>query len=422
MIHRTGKLTDWTAVEAKRCREGVLPDAQAGANEELYVAHLKEFNARKAEAVVLERAADPLLAARALAFRGKLEQSRGILESLSAGTSLRDGTRMEVLLEQSRLAAFEGRWADSLASADLAIALRPAPVTLLTLLQVRALASFETGAFAPALEDLASVESLAEAFPASISVFYAQVLRIRIEYRNRGPQAAFEVLRTAWLRLASDPEASLDRVQALARVEVELRRLAGLDHSRWAYASYAFASHMGEDLYAGLAAVDCAYSLPASDREPWLRILPELEKRFRRIQAILAELRGERAPTSQTLACFVEQAPRFEDRPSAGVPSPTAPLDPTWVFLEYGLTVSLQPFSIHLVETRQQIHRALAACAAGPVSREGFFHATWGNTRYRPDLHDNLISVLLMRIRKTLGLPLRGRSGRIVSEGIAFVP
>ena len=77
---------NWLLVSQHRNVSGEFPEA-GDSNSQAYLAHFRDWNARKAEAVVVQESVDPLLHLRALIFRGCLDEARALHASLQKGIS-----------------------------------------------------------------------------------------------------------------------------------------------------------------------------------------------------------------------------------------------------------------------------------------------------------------------------------------------
>lgn len=411
-FYRIGKPVDWTATESQHSRTGQLPGSE-GVNAEIYRALMHECDARKTEALILDRAADPLLTVRGLLFRGRLKESSALLGNLQPGTS------PQLLLEEARLAAFNGDWASCGRLCKKAYAANPPAITRLALFQVGALAHFEQGDFAAASLNLSLIESMKTDFPKCISVFYAELLRLRILAREGSARAADVRARIGaiWKRWLADG-GDLDQLQALLRVEVDLRRIWKLPQLGFALGSYLAAAAMGEELYAALALVECYVSAPAAQRERLRALAFGALPSFERVRRVFAELAGdEPASTSvqamrESLAESSAETLAFDERrlQAASLALP-----------EYGIVVNLAPFRAQSTAGYAQFARIFEALAGGKLLKEEFFQRVWGKQKYVSHLHDGLIYTALYRLKRVCGVQAVIREGEVCLEGVQVI-
>jgi hypothetical protein len=79
--------------------------------------------------------------------------------------------------------------------------------------------------------------------------------------------------------------------------------------------------------------------------------------------------------------------------------------------------VHLSPFSLlKLDDSQLQLKKALLAMSDGPIAMDVFFSRVWGKPRYSTELHANLISSLLYRLRKKMGVKAKILNGEVQLE------
>ena len=95
----TNPNSGWGPAEAKKAASGRLPEP-VDLNHSLYLAWIRDCDARKCHSLALtEPSIDPLLRARALLFRGELENARAAIDSLSANAGATAELKSDALLE-----------------------------------------------------------------------------------------------------------------------------------------------------------------------------------------------------------------------------------------------------------------------------------------------------------------------------------
>ena len=408
----------WTHFEERFSQTGEVPSG-VGSNEEVFRLIVRKNNARSSEALAIQGKADPLLALRAYIYRGQFAEAQALAKKLAgqADSSIRSA---EIFLEQARLLAMNGDWKDCEALCNLALELpQVAPVSQLTLFQIRSLAKFETHQMMPALDDLERIESLATIFPNCPSAFYGAVLKARIVARDRSTDAGFQQLTLLWNKILSDPNANLDRVHSLIRAELDIERVVGTPTPTRLLASYRIADLTGERLYMALGAVEAAFSGVAGLFGYFNPIARDLARSFPKVQKLLDEIDEKTGLTSVTGSSLLRVFKSSQATDSGisteellkGLSSVTTLLLP-----KYAAVVHLQPFSLVRLDDQPQLKKAVLALSDGPILMKNFFARLWGRQKYSSEIHSNLISSILYRLKKTTGVKARIIDGEIRLE------
>lgn len=433
----------WTSLEEAFSRSGDVPQGN-DRNHELFRSIVERSDARASEGYVLGGGSDPLLALRGLIFRGRLKAAAELAAQLAREANHPEALT-EIWLEQARVHAMSGDWASAQAVCDVALAMSAvAPVSQLTLYQIRALARFERAQMMGAMEDIARTEALAALFPNCPSAFYAAILKARIVARDLGAEAGRARIAQLWTDLARHPRASLDRVHALVRAEIDVERvseLAALDPA-WLVASYWLAERTGEQLYAALAAVECARAgdpALAAFFAPLARAGAEEFARVRRLCAELdaAALAGGGARedgaieggVSVSAATIAASSAARADSPTGALATGAlattlARLDELErvVFVRHGIVLGTQPHSLKSIGELPQLLRSIAVLGGGPLPIPEFFDALWGHAKFAPHLHTSLVSSLFHRMKRRTGVVVRVARGSAALERTLVVP
>ena len=220
----------WIQVEAQKAKSGKFPE-KIGVDQNVYLAWIRDCDARKCQSMLVEDAKDSktndLLKIRALLFRGELDEAERIIQKCADAHATSE-TRMEVLLEQARLAAFSGNW------------------SLCHILSAKALESkqLESLATSPRFKCMhwlaLSWENSTQRsrrfmppsrwrrfFRSSISAHYANVLRARIAARDQGVAGGFSKISELWKAFRENKalELTADMVHALVFGTVDILRI-----------------------------------------------------------------------------------------------------------------------------------------------------------------------------------------------------
>jgi len=303
-------IKSWNQVEAHKSKTGEFPSTP-GADHDLYLTWIKQCDARKAHALVLSQTdkssqnrLNELLKIRALLFRGQLSQADAEIQNLQKLDSDPE-LQGEALLEQARLAAFQGDWSLAYSLSKTALGSRNLEaLSRLSTLQVHALASFELGNLLEAVSALNIAEALTELFPFSISALYAKVLRARIAAREEGVQTGLNRLVQLWDAIRSSSRVpTADEVHTLIFGELDILKFERLNQNRTGsstplpivlsktcLASFHMTEAMGEQLYSALAALDSAVCADPKLREWFLTRLNQCRAEFKRIDRLIPEV------------------------------------------------------------------------------------------------------------------------------------
>ena len=415
----------WIEVEAKKARTGEYP-AASGASQEIYLAWIRECDARKCQSMLVhdrkDRKVDELLEIRALLFRGRIDEAETIIRKCAASSASPE-ERMEVLLEQARLAAFRGDWnlchalsAKALDSGELQ------SLSYLSSLQVHALSCFEMGEFHAAVKALDLAESLASVYPFSISAHYANVLRARIAARDQSVRNGLSKIGELWRGLRKSPGdgPTADAVHAIVFGLADILKFAKLMHvsedisagklEKSVLVSFHMTEAMGEQLYSALAGLDAAVCGPLEYRDWFFDRIAEERHKFKRIDALASEIFD-----SKELSCTssANLAALRETRHEV-LREPKQPASVSHVVLtEHEWAFQLRPWKAIDLSKHPQILTGLQILSRGSLSKADFFKHVWGNARYTSRLHDSSIWYLLNRIKKITGASFRVRDGQI---------
>jgi hypothetical protein len=389
-------------VETAHAALGRLP-ARPDHSQAIYQALCGDFDSRKAEALCLSADAHPLQELRVHLRRGKLAEARRLLGALEAHAAA-PGLRAELEMERARYFAFVGDWRSCWAASCAGLEGEPAPITRMSLFQIRTVAHYELGDFAAASRDIERTEDLGRLFPKAVCSLYSLTFRARIAAVTGHPAAAARILGRAWREDAGNP--GPDDLLTLVRTEADLLRSEGKPTATYALASHFLAEAMGEGLYAALSLAELHQvtggAVPESLRH---KLLAGCEQ-FARVSRLL-EAAEEELSTSQRLV-----------RRPAGASRGELPDRVDRIFLlRQARLVRLEPFAAESRPISPQSAKALAALADGPLARAELFRRVWDRIRYSPALHDGLIKSLLSKVRKESGLPVESRGDRIRVPG-----
>ena len=401
-------IENWLLVSQRRNISGELPDANAhDPNSQAYLAHFRDWDARKAEAVIVQKPVDPLLYLRALIFRGSLEEARTLHASLQK-ESLTQTTMVELLLEEARISAFDGEWASSLRLINTAMLMEPSPVTRLTLFQMRSLAYFELGDFRNSLRDLDTLDSLGTTFSNALTVTYGKILRARIMARSISEDRCEHLLRELWTTIKMRPGFSIDTLLTILRAEIDIRRFFGKQHSDLAFASWLVADSIGDKLYEALGRLDYYCSLSVENRGVVKNEVTQDALSFRRVNALfyqMSDISTVTSTTAQGLNEFWRLQHSSNDEVSLQFSNYTAIFFRECIF-------TLHPFKAIKLSKYKQICLALRCLKTRP-SRAEFFKVVWGSQKYAPHLHDGLIAALCYRIKKISGVTVKNENSEM---------
>jgi hypothetical protein len=366
---------------------------------ELYRSQYGEFNARKAQALALTSNVPAIMKVRSHLMRGELSRAEVLLKSMRDDSQ--DQTALnEILLEEAKLASYEGDWATAEEKASIALELQPTPTTHLALLQVRANALFELQEFTRSKLDLDVIDALREILPKSSAGFYARALEVKVFARLRGLSEARTLLKTLWKQFIAKP-GNADELLTLCRIEIDLRRLEGRSTLNFARATHALCRILGDRQYEALALVDLAYSVTASKRAAVQARLNEATSQFNRVARVLSGIET----TIQSASLLDEE---IEDRSFSFLSLPSH------LYLkDHDLIVALEPWNLITLTSSRVVLAVDELFKMADLDKAGFFSHVWGKQKYVPRLHDSLVWNLLSRIRKDCAVEIAMQDGQI---------
>jgi tetratricopeptide (TPR) repeat protein len=402
-------------IEARYSATGELPTENTP-EATAYRARLLESDARKAEAVAeLYPDMDPLQRIRSYLLRGSLDLAREILFSLESSQQSPE-MAIEIYLEQTRLNAFEGKWLMALQLSQTALDLKPTGISSLTLRQIRAVAFMELGEFVKAQREIDSAISLAKLFPRTgLSLFVAATQIKVLAFQGQQAQAQSKLER-AWADLKSGPEFNLDNTLTLLRAEIETIRSQQKPVAELSYAALTMARVTGDRLYEALSTLELIAGLSDRMKSTWAASLTSANQSFARIRTLTEEINQDAIPSSSATSISRSIVDgRFARSPDN--------IDETLkiILLRREIAIDCRELKVENLKLSKQIQKALLALAHGSVEKEDFFRAVWGDQKFVPDLHDDVIRSLLHRIRKSHGIEILTREREIRAPGYLLV-
>jgi hypothetical protein len=391
-------LLELAAFELRNCSQGIFPTGSHPLME-LYRSQYREFNARKAQALALTSNVPVIMKVRSHLMRGELSRAEVLLKSMRNDSQ--DQTSLnEILLEEAKLAFYEGDWATAEEKTSIALELQPTPTTHLALLQVRANALFELQEFTSSSRDLEVIDSLREILPKSSAGFYARALEVKVFARLRGLSEARALLKNLWDQFIANP-GNADELLTLCRIDLDLRRLEGRGTLHFARATHVLSRILGDRQYEALALVDLAYSVTALRRVSIQARLNEASSQFNRAAKVLSDIES----TIQDAALVDEE---IEDHAFSFLALPSH------LYLkDHDLVIALDPWNLIPLTSNRMVLAVSELFKNADLDKARFFSQVWGKQKYVPRLHNNLVWNLLSRIRKDCALEIAIEDGQI---------
>lgn len=377
------------------------PDIELKIQQSLFV----DSDANMALALSQTHSAHPILLARAYIAKGSLGEAKAIIEALQS--KLKNSLdKAEAGMDLARVYALQGRWADCASLCSEYIELNPVGITLLSLLNLRALAKFELMDFQGCERDLRNLEPLLSLFPHSVAALYSKTLQIKIFAIMGQFERAEVMLRILWVTLASRKNASREDILALLRSEISINGFQGKSITELALACYLLSRAIGNDLYVGLSLLDLYFSIEDKFRKDllWSNYLMSQLDRHERVKLLYTKVAIADqidCPTSLQLKSVQKFA--IQNKSSDSHCAPDSSLIEllensfSLVLLQKKVAIHLSPWSIQSLSP--QILRACEHLRNGAVSREAFFNGIW-NRPFVSHLHDAPLDMLLRRLRK----------------------
>lgn len=397
------------ARELENCTRNLFPKLSSGADSDTkhYLAHTKDKNARASEAIALTEPINPIMQLRAHMFRGNLKNAKKMIQEITEDSHFERHRPLlaEITLEQARLSAFAGDYAQCAGLCTMALGMNPTAVSKSTLYQIRALAWYELGEFQEALRDLDAVDSLQALLPYSSSSFYSKIIRIKVESLCQGPESARSMLNNIWEQKTAqslDP----DTLLTLIRAEVDLKKREQADTYQWALASYKTAHFIGDKLYAALGKLDV---LCASGQRVLKTAMNGDVAEFRRVERLIEEMSGEHEDICTTARGWLN----YSQRKVSDINTQPIEAFQSLVLLSKKLVISFNPYQVVELQASSIFLKVIETLSDGPMQKALFFQKVWRMSQYRPHLHDTLVRVTLSNMRKSLKIEMKSQGGMV---------
>jgi len=360
-----------------------------------------EADARQSELLSSLHPELKILGIRSHLLRGNLTEAQKKIGELENDDD--EITRTEIALEKSRLAAFCGKWDDCLKLCNLGLSLKAPLITHLCLLQVRAVAFFEMGAFPQALNDSEMIISQEALLPQAVAINFSKAQRVKILLMMGNQNMAKASLGELWTTFSHGSYFNLDQLLVLLRLELEERRVMEKPHAQVAHACLRVARALGDRLYEGLALLDLMAALPKPD--PILhKVSKNFENEFSRLRKLKEDCSQDTPETTTgrlLKKAFKEDVPIEQARKISQIIIGERKI---LVDLERKCTIDLSS-SLHWLEQAAKL-------ATTGIPKEEFFKSVW-KMKYAPHLHDGVMRIFCHRQRKKFGLKLLSEGGRI---------
>jgi hypothetical protein len=404
----------WIQTETQLSQNRDSPEIHhADPDYKLTRALLKDFDFKKAEALVLHSKPHPLQTLRTMIQRGNFKEASHVLLKLKGAINKSDSLPLvELCLEEARLTYHNANYIHCIEICDEALQLDPPSITLMSFLQVRSACHFELGEFEKSLSDVDTLESLSRIFPTAPVLIYGRVTRAKILARTRGLTVGQRELMTLWKKT----DHNADTLLTLLRAEIDLRRLEQKSFFELAVACYWLAEKMGDRFFSALAFLDYYYSKKHSQRGSDQRMLESFTSEFPKIKQMRNEIEHGSNTQSTTTKTMNEAHPSHDqDWPLFDFNRLLIPK------VELIAQVHESAVEIKYLPRRKQLFDAVCSLSLGDVHKENFFAMQWGKLRYVPFLHDGLIRTLICRIRKEMNLNIKSEDGILHMEDVHVV-
>jgi hypothetical protein len=363
-------------------------------------------NFKKAEALSLSdprlhENLNPLEKIRIQLVRGHCEEARELIDQESKSSSVDP----ELLLEKARLESYSGRWNESLEFCNELLNASPVGLTRMTALQVRANVFCELGYYAQASSDLEKIDSLSLLFPFAQAVFYGRLLKAKLGILCN--KEAPEVSQLLAALHSKDKKLDLDSTLSLCRLKfVQEVCGEGLHSIIYSHCARDLARALGDPLYQELAELE----IFLASRRQKTNVVQELQKfsessRFARIQNLVQELRDLiSGPSGATVPPSTTAKLLFKLWNSQNDLAPAPEQIEAIVVLNRQVTIRVSGGALQTFTGPQQLFKAAALLAPGPMHKDEFYCQLWNEKSYFMEQHDPKIRLVLCKLRKKLGL------------------
>jgi hypothetical protein len=397
--------TDWVAFEIASA--GNAATATDGNHDrEVHIARSVLNDVRKAEALCLIQPTDFLQELRTLIARGLLSEAWVKLHSYRADQTELE-TDPEWNLELARLFAYANEWQRCFETCELLFELQPAPMSLMTTLQIRAVAAFEIGNFHQALADINRIRSLDRIYPNTQVAYYAELVDVKVAAMLGQHQQVQTKLNQIWLKQSAAPISTFDHLLTLLRVEAFVAMAFGADPTRALELAAWTAEKQGDDLHSVLSKFELAVTntqYPSQDFD-----LAGAKILFQRIAKLDRELNeGAHSTTGKVLA---------QAKGNSSV-QPRSLTEVKLVLLpnrNLVLKLDIENLRVDIVSLKKRTQVVDALCfvarSASGVTKAELFQALFGNQKYVSHLHDPALYQVISRMRKMWSVQLNFDQG-----------
>lgn len=392
-------LIDWTSLETSILATGRRPVSMNTAIT-AYYKRAHEGHAKKSEAYLLQNLdeIDLLNEIRTHISRGNIDEAQTLLNSYQKQNSNLD---VEIDVEKCRVLCFLGQWHEAYTLLSDVILQGPVAISLMTLLQMRALALYEMGDFPTALKDIEKIKSLSTLYPFSQSILFSSITKSKIfALQNRWLEA--RALRRDLWRTFLSQEFNYDNFTSLLRLEIDFCRLQSSDAHKYIQLCLQVTEVSGDDLYYALAYFDQAIA-NNMDEDHKNGVLfyaskhPRLEKLWKDWS------RGHSPGTSFNLIKKTLLTNKKQDYTKIK----------HVVFIKSSILIDIKQGAMMKFSSKNTASILAQFVDTKQISKEIFFKSLYENMLYSPELHDQVIDTNLYRMRK-LGLNIKTVNKMIV--------
>ena len=394
----------WLEMEIRWAALGERPNP-LDCNTSAYLALLSEWNTRKAEAISIEGELEPIQAVKLHMVRGDYGKVGELLKTMAQQSS---EPETELLFEQARLMAFEGRWQAGLDVCNQIVKSCAVGITKLSTYQVRSTCLYELKQLEASLRDIETVDSLGALYPEAFALFYARMLKVKILHIQGKELEARALLDKYWQISFSENKMDLDRLLTLLRIEFAIRMHRDSESAiQFAVAAYHVADIIGDKLYTAFSILDLSILLPNDD---FLRgQIREYAFRFARIQSLVSDIYQSRSATTSGGELLKLKGNSFG---SARIDLTNRPA--SLVLCRSKKVIQLFPFIIRDVSKYNQSLRATKLISDfGEIARQDLFTRITTQSKFVKHLHDDYISKIISRIRSLLKIETIAKNGLV---------
>ncbi|MFZ4715139.1 MAG: hypothetical protein ACOYL6_15565 [Bacteriovoracaceae bacterium] len=323
---------------------------------------------------------------------GKFNEAKDRLNTLDQNDLM---TKQESAFELARISCYEGEFQKAL---DILIPLiqddQLNPLTLMTALQLQALALLETGEFLQCLEITETILVLETLFPGAQASLFGRVTRSRALQQVASKEEVEREVVELWRRISSGVYGMNKPLQLImyCRLQCKLRIQEKNPYTEYAMAGLKLSQKMNSPLHIGFFLLDLLVAGDSELSRYAMATLPPYLEKF------------------QCLRFFHSKLFAGPEIPSSGVSKFLTKEPQDILFSEEGFLYSLTNDSLIELKMNEKTKSILAEIKNNQVDKEVIFKKVWQAQHFNLLNNDSSVRTALKRVRAECGINVTSQS------------